>query len=232
MNIVLNLMNKFRLSVLLPSVLIFCLGTSIGRSVVVINFTEGLAPVDQSHGLSSQYQSTFGVTFLPEPESGNGWTLMGPTPLFPWVDSRGGRNSTTMLMSFTQSINYIIFDAWLQSAGIGGGTVTVTVASLTSANGSVIESTNYLVSNTSAQVWTGSGYAEPAQFNFSPASPFNYVSISTPVKTGIDSFSFSPGYTPGPEPGPSGIPEPGTWATAVLLVGGAAWARWRRRVAA
>lgn len=224
-------MNRFRLSVLLPSVLVFCLGTSIGRSVVVINFTEGLAPVNQSGGLNSQYQPTFGVTFLTDPPSG-GWTLMGTSLLFPWVDDRGAQYGGTMILSFTQSINYVTFDAWLQSTGIaqiGGGTVTVTVASLTSAYGSVIESLNYLVSNTGAQVWTGTGYAEPAQFNFSPASPFNYVSISSPVKTGIDSFSFSPGYTPGPSPGPSGIPEPGTWAAAALLAGGAALVRWRRR---
>jgi MYXO-CTERM domain-containing protein len=30
-------------------------------------------------------------------------------------------------------------------------------------------------------------------------------------------------------PGPSPVPEPGTWAAAALLVGGAAFMRWRRR---
>ncbi len=39
------------------------------------------------------------------------------------------------------------------------------------------------------------------------------------------------GYTfePYVDPGPVGVPEPGTWAAAALLVGGAAFARWRRR---
>ena len=33
----------------------------------------------------------------------------------------------------------------------------------------------------------------------------------------------------GSGPGPAPIPEPGTWAAAALLAGGAAFARWRRR---
>ena len=31
------------------------------------------------------------------------------------------------------------------------------------------------------------------------------------------------------DPGPTPIPEPGTWAAAALLIGGAAFARWRKR---
>jgi len=31
------------------------------------------------------------------------------------------------------------------------------------------------------------------------------------------------------DPGPAPIPEPGTWAAAALLIGGAAFARWRKR---
>ena len=33
----------------------------------------------------------------------------------------------------------------------------------------------------------------------------------------------------GPAPGPSSVPEPGTWAAAALLLGGAGFARWRKR---
>jgi len=31
------------------------------------------------------------------------------------------------------------------------------------------------------------------------------------------------------EPVPTAVPEPGTWAAAALLAGGAAFMRWRRR---
>jgi hypothetical protein len=30
-------------------------------------------------------------------------------------------------------------------------------------------------------------------------------------------------------PGPAAVPEPGTWAAAALLAGGAAFMRWRKR---
>ena len=30
-------------------------------------------------------------------------------------------------------------------------------------------------------------------------------------------------------PGPAAVPEPGTWAAAALLVGGAGFMRWRKR---
>lgn len=33
----------------------------------------------------------------------------------------------------------------------------------------------------------------------------------------------------GPGPGPSGVPEPGIWAAAALLVGAAGFLRWRKR---
>jgi hypothetical protein len=33
----------------------------------------------------------------------------------------------------------------------------------------------------------------------------------------------------GAGPGPAAVPEPGTWAAAALLVGGAGYVRWRKR---
>ena len=50
---------------------------------------------------------------------------------------------------------------------------------------------------------------------------------------GMETPTYSGGYgigsaaAPGPEPAP--VPEPGTWAAAAMLLGGAGFARWRKR---
>lgn len=51
-----------------------------------------------------------------------------------------------------------------------------------------------------------------------PSYPANPISSAGVITQGL-----------GPAPGPAGVPEPGTWAAAALLLGGAGFARWRKR---
>lgn len=206
---------------------IFYIGSALlllqasAQAVITIDFTEGLAPAGQQHGLTSQYQPSYGLSFLPG--SGNNWTLADASVIYPWVDARGAYLSgSPMTLGFLQAIDFLSIDAFLQSSAINnsGGSVTVTISSLSAPGGAVIESSNYIVSNNASAVWNGAQFFQPAQFYFSPTAAFNYVSILSPTKTGIDSLSFSPGYSGGGGGGPSVVPEARTWAMSLLVLAG------------
>lgn len=64
----------------------------------------------------------------------------------------------------------------------------------------------------------------------------DYVAAGSDSTLTISGFAFEsePGQpiaagAGGPPPGPSSVPEPGTWAAAALLAGGAVLMRWRKR---
>jgi hypothetical protein len=184
------------------------------QAAIIIDFTEGLAEVGQ-HGLTWQYQPSFGLTFLPS--SGNNWTLADASVIYPWVDERGAYLSGSPLtLGFAQAVDFITFDTWMQKSGIAGlgGNISVTVSSLTSPGGAVIESTEFAISISDS----GTPFFQPVQLSFAPSAAFNYVSILHQVKTGIDSISFSPGYSGGG--GTSGVPEAKTWAMSLLVLAG------------
>ncbi len=80
-------------------------------------------------------------------------------------------------------------------------------------------------------VITGGGSVENWNFGW---MALNYVAAGGASTLTISGFAFQS--VPGTAilagqggPGPAPIPEPGTWAAAALLLGGAAYARWRKR---
>ena len=81
--------------------------------------------------------------------------------------------------------------------------------------------------------YIGLRFGDPLNPNFgwlevtwnSSANEFQILSGAYEDQGGVAILAGDTGGGPGPEP----IPEPGTWAAAALLVGGAAFLRWRRR---
>jgi hypothetical protein len=80
-------------------------------------------------------------------------------------------------------------------------------------------------------VITGGGGVENWNFGW---MALNYLAAGDASTLTISGFAFES--VPGTPiiagqggPGPAAIPEPGTWAAAALLAGGAAFARWRKR---
>lgn len=62
------------------------------------------------------------------------------------------------------------------------------------------------------------------ELQLSGPSGFNLIMNSSMSLSIVDT-----GSGPSPGPGPAAVPEPGTWAAAALLAGGAAFVRWRKR---
>ena len=57
-----------------------------------------------------------------------------------------------------------------------------------------------------------------------------FVTVDGPFQDPANvSYAGSYGIGSSPDPGPAAVPEPGTWAAAALLAGGAAFMRWRKR---
>ena len=82
-------------------------------------------------------------------------------------------------------------------------------------------------------------FIEPAYVSGSPISGSMTFENQTLASMGIDVGTMNATFSSGDTmsvvvsgSGPAPVPEPGTWAAAALLVGGAAFARWRRRQAA
>jgi len=81
--------------------------------------------------------------------------------------------------------------------------------------------------------YIGLRFGDPLNPNFgwlevtwnSSANEFQILSGAYEDQGGVAILAGDTGGGPGPEP----IPEPGTWAAAALLAGGAAFMRWRRR---
>jgi hypothetical protein len=105
-----------------------------------------------------------------------------------------------------------------------GGAQTFTLLSGTGVNVSSFDSTQTANSAFYSALGGGTFGSQLTRF-FSATIPGDNSTDTTSLVAG-GSITLEYEYTP---VGPAPIPEPGTWAAAALLVGGAAFARWRKR---
>lgn len=192
------------------------------RAVIVINYQQTGADVTAT--LSGTIDAAWGAPFLP----GEGFVYSGGLN-----DAFGGFGFSAVRIGYGSALSHDVFYL--------AGTTSLPAFSLTGTQigGGVVQS-GYDPGVFSVDIYPDSIYL---------VTPVGVRSVSTSIVWSNKQLSdfFSSGlpvlsdiYSASSEklatlqignagPGPSPIPEPGTWAAAALLAGGAGFMRWRKR---
>jgi len=141
------------------------------------------------------------------------------------VDTSGAPGSITLQGSNNESGNFTDFT----SLAVGDGLVSFFWDYTTRDSEDYHDPFGYLLDGTFTQLTDGGGarnQSGPASFSVLAGQTFGFRAVTTDGVGGSAQSTISSFEAPG---GSAAVPEPGTWAAAALLAGGAAFARWRKR---